>query len=520
MSSGRRLSLTTRLTAFFLGALAVVLAGFSATLWLLAREYLHRQIDDRLEATIQTLIASIEFDPAGLEWEPNQQLAARRSGNRGATGHRVVALPQGPGADQVRWVVRDGRTGAVVDRSLNLEGEAGRRLTSDPSPVRSDQTALRRERFGGVPWRISERRVVPSAFRGQSGAESDAEPRHASLILSAGLSLVPVKVALGNLARLLAGLSLAVWLIAAALGRGLCRRALVPVTRMAEAARAMSAADLDQRLPDSQTGDELQDLGDAFNGLLDRLHEAFERQRRFTGDASHQLRTPLAALLGQVEVTLRRERSADDLRRVLSLVHDQAGQLSQIVEALLFLARADAEAVLPEREASDLALWIDEHRERWSGHPRAADLRVTNDADGALPLRVRVHLPLLAQLLDNLVDNAFKYSEPGTPVTIRLGRASGHVTLSVEDQGCGIDPADLPQVFEPFYRAPSARREGRAGTGLGLAVAYRIATALGGVLTASSTPGQGSRFTVCLPEDDAPPRHEGHKEGKQQFELA
>jgi two-component system, OmpR family, sensor kinase len=87
---------------------------------------------------------------------------------------------------------------------------------------------------------------------------------------------------------------------------------------MAEAAHAMSAADLDQRLPASETGDELQNLGDAFNGLLDRLHEAFERQRQFTGDASHQLRTPLAALLGQVEVTLRRERSADDLRRVLT----------------------------------------------------------------------------------------------------------------------------------------------------------------------------------------------------------
>jgi heavy metal sensor kinase len=518
MSPGRRVSLTTRLTAFFLAALAAVLAGFSATLWLLAREYLHRQVDDRLEATIQTLVASIEFELAGLEWEPNQQLKARRSGNSGATGHRVVALPQGPGADQVRWVVRDGRTGAVVDRSLNLEGEAGRRLASDPRPVLSDRTALRRERFGGIPWRVAERRVVAADFRGQPRAESDAGPSYASLILTAGRSLVPVKVALGNLARLLAGLSLAVWLIAAALGRGLCRRALVPVTRMAEAARGMNAADLDQRLPASQTGDELQDLGDAFNDLLDRLHEAFERQRRFTGDASHQLRTPLAALLGQVEVTLRRERSADDLRRVLSLVRDQAAQLSQIVEALLFLARADAEAVLPGRDASDLDRWIDVHRERWSGHPRAADLRVANDAGG--PLRVRVHLPLLAQLLDNLLDNALKYSEPGTPVTIRLGRASGQVTLSVEDRGCGIDPADLPQIFEPFYRAPSARREGRAGTGLGLAVAYRIATALGGSLAASSTPGQGSRFTLCLPEDDASPRREGRKEGRQQAEFA
>jgi signal transduction histidine kinase len=500
MSPAWRVSLTTRLTAFFLVALAAVLVGFSATLWVLAREYLHRQVDERLQATLQTLVASIEFNPTGLEWEPNQQLAARHFNKDGEAGHRVVALPQGPGLDQVRWVVRDGRTGAVVDRSLNLGDDANLRLASDPSRMISAATTLRREHFGGVPWRIAERRVVPIPLPTHSRDEGDAGPHHPTLILSAGLSLVPVKLALLNLARVLAGLSLVVWLIAAVLGRGLCRRALVPVTQMAEAARAMGAADLDQRLPASTTGDELQDLGDAFNDLLDRLHEAFERQRRFTGDASHQLRTPLAALLGQVEVSLRRERSTDDLRRVLALVRDQAAHLSQIVEALLFLARADAEAALPGREAIDLTQWIDTHLERWSTHPRAADLVVVNETAGLLPICVQVHPPLLAQLLDNLLDNAFKYSEPGTPVTIRLGRASGKVMLSVEDQGRGIDPTDLPRIFEPFYRAPSSRREGRAGTGLGLAVAHRIAGALDGSLSARSEPGQGSRFTFWLHE--------------------
>jgi heavy metal sensor kinase len=492
MRTGPRVSLTTRLTAFFLAALAAVLVGFSATLWLLAREYLHRQVDDRLDGALQTLNAAVEFEPAGLEWEPNPgPPAARRA--VGESGYRVVALPQGPGADQVRWVVRDGRTGAVVDRAPNLEGEAGRRLSSLPLSDAGEAPGFRRERFGGQPWRVARRRVVaPAALPGVPG------PYHASLILTAGLSLVPVKVTLLHLARLLGGLSLVVWLIAAALGRGLCRRALVPVTRMAEAARTMGAADLDQRLPTSGTGDELQDLGDAFNGLLDRLHEAFERQRRFTGDASHQLRTPLAALLGQVDVALRRERSADDLRRVLSLVRDQAGHLGQIVEALLFLARADAEAALPDRETIDLASWVVAHRERWSGHPRAADLVVANEAGG--PLRVQAHPPLLAQLLDNLLDNACKYSEPGTPVTIRLGRESGRAALSVEDRGRGIDPADLPRLFEPFYRAPDARREGRAGTGLGLAVAQRIAQALGGSLVARGEPGRGSRFILLLPE--------------------
>src|SRR5207253_6792806 len=110
-------------------------------------------------------------------------------------------------------------------------------------------------------------------------------------------------------------------------GRGVCRRALTPVTRMAEAARTMSAAALDQRLPAPQTGDELEQLAGAFNGLLARLQESFARQQRFTGDASHQLRTPLAAMQGQVEVALRRERSPEEYRQALAVVQKQAAQL-------------------------------------------------------------------------------------------------------------------------------------------------------------------------------------------------
>ena len=124
---------------------------------------------------------------------------------------------------------------------------------------------------------------------------------------------------------------------------------------MAESAPGLDAADPGWCLPEPGTGDELEDLGRAFNGLLDRLHVAFERQRRFTGDASHQLRTPLTALIGQIEVARRRDRPAEEYRRVLRSALGRAVQLRQIVEALLFLARAEAEAELPDRETLDLA---------------------------------------------------------------------------------------------------------------------------------------------------------------------
>ena len=133
----------------------------------------------------------------------------------------------------------------------------------------------------------------------------------------------------------------------------------------------------------------------------------------------------------------------------------------------------------------------------WSGHERAADLHF-EAADGDPPW-IQAHRPLLGQLLDNLLENACKYSKPGTPFVVRTRTDGAVAELSVEDQGGGIPGTDLARVFEPFYRAESARRSGLVGVGLGLAVARRIAEAHGGAIAAASAPGRGSCFTVRLP---------------------
>ena len=183
-----------------------------------------------------------------------------------------------------------------------------------------------------------------------------------------------MEISLRNVALTLAGLSVVFWLLAALVGWRLCERALLPVTRMAKAACSMNAADRDQHLPIPETGDELDLLANSFNGLLDRLHQEFERQKRFTGDASHQLRTPLAALLGQLEVARRRERTVGEYQRVLDEVHGEARRLRQIVESLLFMARAESEAGRPELKPLELVSWVREHLWRWSSHERGGDL--------------------------------------------------------------------------------------------------------------------------------------------------
>jgi heavy metal sensor kinase len=475
------MTLTTRLSLFFLGALALVLAGFSTTLYLLARTHLQRQVEDRLEAALDTLMAAVEIDPDGLKWEPRE---------------RQLTLGQESRPDAVRWLVED-EHGEPVDRSPNLAGAD--LWTGWPTPA---EPGLPPAQTGDSPdhsWLLGQRRMPAPEFRKLATPEP-GERAYRILILKAAVSFQPMQTTLGGLAFWLVSLSVGIWLLAAGVGRWLCRRALGPVTRMAETARAMGPADLEERLPVASTGDELEDLGRAFNDLLARRHEAFERQQRFAGDASHQLRTPLTAMLGQVEVALRRDRTAEEYRQVLELVKRQAVHMRQIVEMLLFLARADAEAKLPLLDDIDLASWLPAHLQTWSDHERGEDLRLHQAAGG--PYVVAAQAPLLGQLVDNLVDNACKHSPPHTPIGVQLTAEAGFVTLTVEDQGDGIPAEDLPHIFEPFYRSARDRRRGRAGVGLGLAVAQRIATAFGGSVGVQSHDGKGSRFTVRLPRAD------------------
>jgi signal transduction histidine kinase len=458
-------TLTTRVSLFFLSTLGLVLAGFSVTLYLLAGAYLRGQAAERLQAALNTLNAAAEVGPADIEWELNQR-----------------HLNLGPA---ILWLVNDDH-GGLVDQS----GEDAVALLTEP--VAGPRPAKRLDRQG-ASWLVQQKVLVPDGTTSPHHGPDDGK-KYPSLRIAASVPLGPMEATLHRLGWVLLGLSLGIWLLVFLAGRFLCRRALFPLTHMAESARTMDAVTADGRLPPAGTGDELDELGQAFNSLLDRLRESFERQRRFTGDASHQLRTPLTAILGQIEVALRRERPATEYQRVLATVRDRAEHLHRIVEALLFLARADSEAPLPDRRQLELSQWLSELVRSQEDVPRAADLLV----DSSGPAWVVVPPVLLEELVNLLLDNARKYSDPGTPITLGLRQEGEFVELSVRDRGAGIAPDDLPLVFTPFFRSDDARRQGVEGLGLGLSIAQRLAHACGATLTATSTVGEGSCFTVRL----------------------
>jgi signal transduction histidine kinase len=493
------MSLTTRLSAYFLTALALVLLGFSTVLYLLVRRHLADQANQRLETAMQTIIAAVEVHAEDVEWEPLE---------------RHITLGEDPGEDQVRWMLHDAE-GRLIDCSRNLEydqREGAFAYASGSEGWRVLGRRLQAGRFnlepvdgldGSSNSTLSEG-VAPGQLPAEVVLPSDRTYHGPAVTVRAGLPQGPASAALRQLAWTLFAVSAGVWGIGALLSRWVCRRAIRPVVEMASCAKTLRGEQQGQLLPVAPSGDEVEDLGHSFNQLLTRLQEVLQQQQRFAGDASHQLRTPLTAVLGQVEVALRQERSPEEYQRVLQIVRRRAGEMRQMVELLLFLARMPARTEPPDTHLLNLADWLEEYRLRWEDHPRAADISWPSLEAGAA-WEVRTQPALLGQLVDNLLDNACKYSEAGTPIRIRLDRDRHGVTLAVSDEGVGIRDEDLPHLCDPFYRSSEARRLGRPGVGLGLTVAQRIVTVLGGELHIDSKPGLGSRFSVSLPAAGAAP---------------
>lgn len=285
-------------------------------------------------------------------------------------------------------------------------------------------------------------------------------------------------------------------------GYFLAWKSLGPVVAMASQARGMGAGNLQDRLSVVNERDELGQLALSFNQLLDRLEQSFERQRRFISDASHELRTPVAILRGETEVTLSRaDRSPAEYRETLGVLRNESQRLSHIIEDLFTLTRADAgQYPLALRD-----FYLDELVAEMIRHARS--LAITKDIvlSSEIEPELLVHgdEALIGRLLLNLLDNAFKYTPRGGKVCVRGGKKGAEILVSVSDTGPGI-PDDLHErIFERFFRADKARgrmESDTGGAGLGLSIARWIAEAHHGrlILTQSST--AGSTFTVYLPE--------------------
>jgi heavy metal sensor kinase len=307
--------------------------------------------------------------------------------------------------------------------------------------------------------------------------------------------------------------------IASAGGYFLARKSLAPVVGMSEKAALIGAQNLHERLPVLNPRDELGYLASTFNGLLERLDRSFEQQRRFMADASHELRSPVAIIRGEAEVALSQPRAPEEYRESLAIALDEARRLSQIVDDLFTLARADAgEYPLRPRDFYLEELAGDCVRAARS-MAAASGITLSYEPDGEMP--IHADEALVRRLTMNLLDNAIKYTPEGGKISVACARAAGEYSLSVRDTGPGIPAEAREKIFERFFRLDPARtHSGRdnsvaakpgpdkaapaaSGAGLGLAIARWIAEAHHGRLTLARSDASGSVFVAFLPANGA-----------------
>ncbi len=279
----------------------------------------------------------------------------------------------------------------------------------------------------------------------------------------------------------------------------LAAHAFAPINRLTRIARHIEAGDLHERVPVPRSKDEVHNLALTFNEMIERLDKAFKRQRRFVADASHELRTPVAAIRSITDVVLAQGTPLEheEYLSVLCDVNAEAERLGHLISNLLSLARSDENQVLLEREPVRLDLLVVD----------VAAITEPLAAEGGINMEVLMHEPAtvlgdevrLIQVLMNLIDNALTYTTAGGKVTLEVVVQSNNASLTVRDTGIGIAEEHLEHIFERFYRVDSARSRAAGGTGLGLAIVEWLVGAHGGKITVESEVGKGTTFTVMLP---------------------
>jgi heavy metal sensor kinase len=275
-------------------------------------------------------------------------------------------------------------------------------------------------------------------------------------------------------------------------------RALKPVDSMAQRAAQITAEQLNERLQIENPNDELGQLGTAFNTTLARLERSFDQLRRFTADASHELRTPLTAIQSVGEVSLKMPGDVSYYRDTIGSMLEETNRLTQLVDSLLTMARADAGRIQLHRVEVNLFNLAEETVGLLE--VLAEEKQQTILINGDRSTTLKADRTILRQALVNLVHNAVKYSPEHGEIRLRIHETDQDAIVEVEDSGPGIAPEHRTHIFERFYRVDKSRTRAAGGAGLGLSIAQWAVSAHGGTIAVQSEPGSGSIFQIRLPK--------------------
>ena len=480
-------SVRFRITLWYAGALAVTLTLFSLLVYNSLAKSLDENIDQLLTYRAEGVADALE---AYLETERIEVGRASASAAKGGAFHRIAP-------ELVNLHAEDPRQTAVDVRILDSAGAtleaSGSPETAPELPERTVKEVLRGSAVYDTV-RMEGPQGEASHFR--SYATPASGPRGAVYIVQAYRNTYHTRFALRNLRYMMAALVPLIVLLTGALGMFFARVALRPVADMARTMRQITAENLSLRLKPPKTRDEVRELADLFNAMLGRLEDSFLSERRFIQDVSHELKTPLTILKGELEVALKKARTAGEYAAILQSNLEETEKMSRLVGALLTLARFDNRDVKLERAPADLGGLMRKAAASLEGVAAKAGVTIAVDEADAVP-RPEADAGQLSRLFLNLLENAVKFSPAGGRIKAEIYKEGSSPAARVSDGGPGIPAADLPHIFKRFYRADSSRSS--AGFGLGLAIAKSIADAHGAELRAGNRAAGGAVFTLVFP---------------------
>ncbi|HTF66113.1 MAG TPA: ATP-binding protein [Edaphobacter sp.] len=462
----KRHSIGFRLAAWYSLVFACGLAVFSIAAWFAMRATVYHAIDDELRDRVRGVQKFMDRQISSLSI-PEIRDEFRE--------HSVL----GPGGDLFQVCDAQGRW---LYRSVPLEGNN----VPIVSPASLSKPSFTTNYVAGLPLRFYSERIL---VNGQPYTVQVAAPMHEAFEAIEAFGIILV-------------LTIPVLLLgASAGGYWISKRALDPVDVISRAAQRISIESLADRLPTPQTGDQLQRLTETLNQMFSRLEASVRRIKQFTADASHELRAPIALIRTTAEVAVqRRTRQANEYLEALDDILEESERTSQIVDSLMLLARTDAGKEVLERAPTDISSVCRAAIDQGEKLARHRSVQLSASIPEC-PIPVHGDAEALRRAVLILIDNAVKYTPEGGSVRIDLNTNDGFVKVTVTDTGIGIEPADLPHIFDRFWRADKARSRAYGGAGLGLPIAKWIVETHAGSITVESELGNGSAFALKVPLD-------------------
>ena len=452
------LSFKNRIAFHYMVATAIIMAVIFSAIYFVVRETVMRNLDN------------------DLTYE-----AAKHTGEIEISGDSIHFM------NKTEWEEKEHREIQVNPVFIQLIDNTGRLMDKSPN-LKEDYLPFNESEFGGhFDTELSDRSVRQL----QLPIEQDGIIKGYILAAMSSASAKSVILKLRNVLVVsylivLAGLYF--------ISRFLAGRSIRPVQEVTNTISRITKNNLKERVGLPQDKDEIHELSTSFNALLERIENAIERERQFTSDASHELRTPLATLRGTLEVLIRKTRSQQEYEEKIKFSLSEISRMTTTIEQLLLLARLDTKIITQKHTLIPLPTVIDESLTRFKKQIADKALRVEFEFDQDKPLFVTHYYTTL--IIDNILNNAVKYSNSGSVIKINVKETGQHLVCVIQDEGIGIKDEDLRHIYENFFRSDSLSHKHVSGNGLGLSIVKKCVEAIGAQIDIQSDLTQGTTVTL------------------------